>query len=154
MKNFKRNLVYAILIFIIILSIVLIYKIKKTPIYDMETYNMVYSEYTEINTNKDKLSKDGTNKKIYITKNEAGKTYKTLATIDIEKLQLSYPIISEYSEENLKIAPTRLVGPEANEIGNLVIVGHNYKNNEMFSNISKLKLKDVVKITDRKYRNS
>ena len=120
----------------------------------METYNMVYSEYTEINTNKDKLSKDGTNKKIYITKNEAGKTYKTLATIDIEKLQLSYPIISEYSEENLKIAPTRLVGPEANEIGNLVIVGHNYKNKEMFSNISKLKLKDVVKITDRKYRNS
>ena len=100
------------------------------------------------------MSEKRFNKKTYITRNATGKAYKTLATIDIDKLQLSYPIIAEYSEENLKIAPTRLVGPEANEIGNLVIVGHNYKNKEMLSNISKLEIKDTVKITDRKYRNS
>lgn len=150
----KINIVYILLVIIIILSLILINKINKTPKYNLESYNKIYNEYEEINENKNKLSKNNVNKKTYITRNATGKAYKTLATIDIDKLQLSYPIIAEYSEENLKIAPTRLVGPEANEIGNLVIVGHNYKNKEMFSNISKLEIKDIVKITDRKYRNS
>ena len=48
--------------------------------------------------------------------------------IEIPSIDLHYPIISEISEDNLKIAPCKFYGSMPNEIGNLCIAAHNYKN--------------------------
>ena len=76
-----------------------------------------------------------------------GKQYRVLGKIIIPKISIHYPIINETSEEYLKIAPTKLYGPEINEVGNLCIVGHNYKNNQFFSRLSELNVGDKVFLT-------
>lgn len=48
----------------------------------------------------------------------------------------------------LKIAPCRFHGPNPNEVGNLCIAGHNYKNSKFFSKVPNLQLGDKIEITD------
>ncbi len=69
-----------------------------------------------------------------------------IGIIKIDKLKLDYPILSEESEELLKIAPCRFAGPMPNEIGNLCIAGHNYIDNTFFARISSLTFGDEIKI--------
>lgn len=69
-----------------------------------------------------------------------------IGKIEIPKINLNYPIISECSEELLKISPCRLCGPSPNEVGNLCIAGHNYDNGNFFSNLNKLSIGDVIRI--------
>jgi len=42
--------------------------------------------------------------------------------------------------------------PSLNEPGNVVIIGHNYRNGQFFSNNKKLVIGDKIKITDLKGR--
>ena len=69
-----------------------------------------------------------------------------IGIIEIKKINIIYPILSEINKDFLKIAPCRFCGPEANVIGNLCIAGHNYKNNSFFSNISQLQNGDIITI--------
>lgn len=71
-----------------------------------------------------------------------------IGIIEIKKLDIIYPILSETSRELLKISPCRFFGPNPNEFGNLCIAAHNYKNNTFFSNLSNLKNGDIVSIHD------
>ena len=49
-------------------------------------------------------------------------------------------VISKTNDELLKLSICRYYGPMPNEIGNLCIAGHNYKNNLMFSKLNKLNI--------------
>lgn len=69
-----------------------------------------------------------------------------IGIIKIDKLKLDYPILSEESEDLLKVAPCRFAGPLPNEIGNLCIAGHNYIDNTFFARISSLQIGDEIKI--------
>lgn len=69
-----------------------------------------------------------------------------IGIIKIDKLKLNYPILSESSEDLLKIAPCRFAGPLPNEIGNLCIAGHNYIDNTFFAKISTLEAGDEIEI--------
>lgn len=71
-----------------------------------------------------------------------------IGLIEIPKINISYPILSNSSEELLKISVCRFSGPLPNRIGNLCIAGHNYKNNLMFSKLHKLNVNDSIFITD------
>jgi len=71
-----------------------------------------------------------------------------IGLIEIPKLNISYPILSESKENFLKISVCRFSGPLPNRKGNLCIAGHNYKNNLMFSNLNKLNINDSIYITD------
>ena len=51
--------------------------------------------------------------------------FSKMESLVIPKLSIKYPVINETTEEYLKIAPTKLFGPNANEVGNLCIIGHN-----------------------------
>lgn len=82
------------------------------------------------------------------TFNFDGQTYTVIGIINIPKIKISYPILSEYSDELLKIAPCKFYGPLPNENGNLCIAGHNYNNDKFFSKISLLKKGDYINITD------
>lgn len=69
-----------------------------------------------------------------------------IGIIKIDKLKLNYPILSEVSDDLLKIAPCRFAGPLPNDIGNLCIAGHNYIDNTFFEKISSLEYDDEIDI--------
>ena len=58
-----------------------------------------------------------------------------IGILKIDKIKLDYPILSEVSEDLLKIAPCRFAGPLPNNVGNLCIAGHNYLDNTFFARI-------------------
>ena len=115
----------------------------------------LYKKHTENNFSK---ISDATNKSYSITRlysNEINSNYTTnkaqvsiIGTIKIPKLDISYPIFSEYSDELLKISVCKFYGPEINTTGNLCIIGHNYNNGDFFSDLYKLSINDVVDIYD------
>lgn len=71
-----------------------------------------------------------------------------IGIIEIKKIDIIYPILSETSRELLKLSPCKFFGPNPNEVGNLCIAAHNYKNNTFFSNLSNLKNGDIISIYD------
>ena len=78
----------------------------------------------------------------------ADNNYFVIGVIQIEKIDITYPILSEINDELLKISTCRFYGPNPNEIGNLCIAAHNYKDYRFFSNLSKLENDDIIKIYD------
>ena len=93
------------------------------------------------------LVKDKTS---YIYIDENGVQYNVAATLSIPKIDLKYPVLTETSDELLKNALTKFWGPEANEVGNFVIAGHNYKNKKFFGRLSEMQIGDTLQLTDVK----
>lgn len=77
-----------------------------------------------------------------------GEEYTVVGTLKIPSLGIEYPILSETSNKLLKVSLTKYWGANPNEVGNMVVVGHNYKNNKFFSNLSKIQHGEIVKIRD------
>ena len=77
---------------------------------------------------------------------ETGKIVDIIGIIEIPKLNIRYPILSETTDEFLKIAPCKFYGPEINEFGNFCIAGHNFDNGDFFSNLYLLEKNDVIDI--------
>lgn len=71
-----------------------------------------------------------------------------IGLIEIEKLKIVYPILSDVSDELLKIATCRFYGPMPNEVGNLCIAAHNYNDYRFFSRINQLVIGDSINIYD------
>ena len=80
--------------------------------------------------------------------NQNGKILTIIGMIEIPKINIYYPILSESTEEFLKISPCRVSGPMPNEEGNLCIAGHNFDNYKFFSKVSNLELNDEIIIYD------
>ena len=93
---------------------------------------------------------DDVNAKTYTA--SSGKTYTTDAILSIPKLNIEYPVLSETSEELLKVSLNKYWGPNPNEIGNYCIVGHNYRNDAFFGNLHKLNGGDKVYMKDNNGR--
>ncbi len=81
-----------------------------------------------------------------------GEPYYPIATISIPKINVNEVVLSRTSDELLKISPTKFRGPDPNEIGNLCIVGHNYRNTKFFSKVPTLEIGDALELTDSKGR--
>ena len=94
------------------------------------------------------------NKKAEWKENKEGYKYKTIATVEIPKINLVYSVIQgkignlKETESLLKSSPVKYHGHEPNEVGNFCIVGHNYRNSKFFSKVPTLKVGDIVKLTD------
>lgn len=71
-----------------------------------------------------------------------GRNY--IGVLDIPALDLSFPIISEWSYDALQIAPCRYSGSAY--LDNLVIAGHNYRSH--FASLPQLQPGDTVTFTD------
>lgn len=69
--------------------------------------------------------------------------------IEIPKIKVKYPVLDSVSKDAIKIAVAILQGPGLNQVGNTVIIGHNYRNGLFFSDIKKLTNNDDIYITDR-----
>mgnify|MGYP004646217723 FL=1 len=80
---------------------------------------------------------------------ELGGTSTTvIGIIEIPNLNIKYPILSNISDELLKVSPCRFYGPLPNEKGNLCIAAHNYDDNRFFGNLHKLNIGDIINIYD------
>ncbi|MDO5556612.1 MAG: sortase [Clostridia bacterium] len=69
-----------------------------------------------------------------------------IGILEIPKINLKYPILSNTTNDALKISPCRFYGPYPNEVGNLCIAAHNYDDNRFFGNLNKLSVGDFVNI--------
>lgn len=96
------------------------------------------------------IDKTYEDKPIYITNPDVemptieinGNSY--IGKINIESLNLSLPIMSEWSYPNLKLSPCRYSGSVYTN--NLIIAGHNYNNH--FGKLKNLNFEDLVSFTD------
>ena len=78
-----------------------------------------------------------------------GKKYDYIGIVSIPKINISYPILSECSIQLLKVSTCRFHGGNPNEVGNLCIVGHNYRRKGVFfSDVPDLDIGDIVEVTD------
>ena len=82
----------------------------------------------------------------YVASN--GKTYKTVGKINIPSIDVDYPILDETSDSLLKVSVCKFWGCSPNEVGNLCIAGHNYRNKRFFSKVPTLVVGDSIEITD------
>lgn len=71
-------------------------------------------------------------------------------TIKIPTINLEYPILTEVTKKSIETAVAILYpNPDnLNQAGNTVIIGHNYRNGQFFSNVKKLSNGDKIYIKD------
>ena len=77
-----------------------------------------------------------------------GQEYSVVGVVNIPKINSKYPIIAETTDALLKVSVCKFWGANPNEVGNLCIVGHNYKNSKFFSKVPTMVVGDIVEITD------
>lgn len=78
----------------------------------------------------------------------SGVKYNVESIIKVPRLEINYPVISDTSEELLKISVNKYWGPGPNEVGNYCIVGHNYKSKKMFGRLSEIVSGDIIELED------
>ncbi len=141
-KLYKKR-IYLIQFYIIItiIPILIIYLFREN--YSQNNISKV-SEATNKSYSISRLYSNNINSNITTNNNSIS----IIGTITIPKINVSYPIFSEYSDELLKISVCKFYGPEINAIGNLCIIGHNYNNGDFFSNLYKLTINDIINIYD------
>ena len=141
----RRNFITIFSISISLLTIaILLYFIMK---YNFAK-NSNISQNIVSNFNIKTLYSDNTNYNSSLISSEDYSEPFVIGLIEIEKINIVYPILSTSSEDLLKLSPCRFAGPMPNEIGNLCIAGHNYANNTHFGKIDVLNKGDLIKIYD------
>lgn len=156
MKIFK-NLILIILIigtFFVIKDIykegtIRLVRFKSENEIMLENDFYIKSDITNIMKN-DEYKENNINKKTSIVLDVPKKYfgYEVDGILKIPKIKLETYIFKEYSEEAMNIAPTKLWGPKINEYGNYSIIGHNYKKENMFSNLIDLEINDSIYLID------
>ena len=78
------------------------------------------------------------------------KGYEIIGTLEIPKIDINYPVYKtpEIKQLELSIAAVSPRDPVLNTVGNVVILGHNYRNGSFFSNLKNLKEGDKIYATD------
>lgn len=76
--------------------------------------------------------------------------YQIEGIIEIPKIEIKYPIINQTTEETMKLSITKFSGPQANEIGNYTLAGHNNRDGTMFGKTKYLQIGDIIKLTNLK----
>lgn len=89
----------------------------------------------------DAQTTSGTTKKTY-------KGFGVVGTMEIPKTNFKYPILEKVTKKSIETAVAFLYGTGINQLGNSVIIGHNYRNGLFFSNNKKLNNGDKIYVTD------
>ena len=147
-KNGKLllGILFAIM-FLVALSIILL---EQIDINSMENYETAKKLPIQIENYQEKeikvQEKENLNLPEYTNLPREWKGYTVIGKIEIPKLNLEKYILSETSEQALKVAVTKTAGPRVNGIGNLCIAGHNYT--QTFGRLKELEKGDILILTD------
>ncbi len=79
---------------------------------------------------------------------EDGTTYTYESILSIPSLGIQYPVLSETSDELLKISLNKFWGGSPNSVGNYCVVGHNYRSGKMFGKLARINTGDSVYLQD------
>lgn len=79
---------------------------------------------------------------------DTGENYTTDSILIIPCIDLRYPVLSETSDELLKISLNKYWGNGPNQVGNYCIVGHNYANGKMFGKLWRMEIGDTAILRD------
>ncbi len=125
----------------------LVVKITQEVAEEMETLE----DDSEIKNNSSQLQM-ATATSTYVAPN--GKKYDTIGIVRIPKINVNYPILAQTTNvELMKVAPYKFWGANPNEVGNLCIIGHNYRRKGVFfSDVPSLVVGDIVEIQDLSQR--
>ena len=141
-KKFLLVIVFAILLIIIAISF---YIFLKYRLFQNEKISKsLVSNYNIMTLYSNSISNYSVEKKVNENKSEPF----IIGLIQIDKIKITYPILSSTNDDLLKISPCRFAGPMPNEMGNLCIAGHNYVDNKLFSKLHLLDINDYIKIYD------
>jgi len=77
-----------------------------------------------------------------------GDKYSYIGTIKIKAINLNMKITSKTTEELMRKSACKLWGADPNTVGNLCLIGHNWRNTKLFSKVPTLKIGDTIDITD------
>ncbi len=106
--------------------------------------NVVISENSELGNVEETSGSGGTD--TYTASD--GKKYTTVGMINIPSINVNYPILSKTTDSLLKVSVCKFWGSDPNQVGNLCIAGHNYRNKRFFSKVPTLTVGDIIEITD------
>ncbi len=76
------------------------------------------------------------------------KGFDVVGTMDIPATNFHYPILKDVTPQSIEKSVAMLCGAGINQVGNTVIIGHNFRNGLFFSNNKKLKNGDKIYVTD------
>ena len=121
-----------------------------TPEGDTNATNTASTENITTTPNQNDNNSTGGNSSNNTNKRPTYKGFYTLGSIEIPKTNVKYPVLEKVTKKSLETS-VAVVWPENAELnkpGNVVIVGHNYRNGLFFSNNKKLSKGDKIYITD------
>ena len=130
------KLIFIILIIVLSIRIVFLF------------FNKSVSEAYASNDTTNSETQENDKTKVYTYTAENGKTYDMIGSLEIPSLDIKYPILSTTSEELLKVSLTKYWGGNPNEVGNLCILGHNFKDSKFFGNLLNIEENAIIKVTD------
>ena len=111
---------------------------------DVATNIQEYQQIEEKTSNT--IQNTQTQAKSYTAKD--GKNYNYIGRVVIPQIGVDYAILDHWSDELLKVSICKFHGANPNEVGNLCLVGHNWRNKRFFSKVPTLEIGDIVQITD------
>ena len=76
------------------------------------------------------------------------KGFTVAGKIEIPKIGVNYPVLARASASAMELSVCLAYGPGLNEVGNNVIMGHNYRNRLFFSKLHQVANGDSVFVTD------
>ncbi len=137
-SKYKKILTIMCLILIIaVVGIVVVIGCKMYNNYYIEAGAKVAIEKFEESLNSDKKT---------ITKY---KDFTVIGIIEIPDINIKYPILQENMAEAMETSIVLMYTSQGlNKEGNSAFMGHNYRNNTMFSNLQELKNGEYIYITD------
>ena len=117
------------------------------------TQNIVEQANTQVEDNNTQVVPPTQDEPQSSSGSSSGKTYtykgyNMIGTIQIPKTKIKCPIVDKVTPSSIVSAVAVLYGVGLNQVGNTVIVGHNYRDGTFFSNNKKLVAGDKIYITD------
>lgn len=143
-KFFKNKKGIALTLFpIMVLPIVYISVLTVEPIIDIGTNKgSISMEYDHNIVVTPPVEEKNPDEDIPIVKYEG---YDTYGELRIPAINLNQKVISSVTADAIEISSAYLYSTDGfNRPGNTVIIGHNYRNGELFSNVTKLKIGDKI----------
>ena len=133
LKRYYKCILFGLIILIVII-LGFIYKNNKMAKNELVISKLVnnIAKVDDVYRNKKKENIENLNNEKYFGR------------IIIDKINVDYMVLNNYSEENLNISICKFLGDK--DSNNISIIGHNYENGIFFSNLNILDKDDEIKL--------
>lgn len=140
-KSKKNKIIFFLIIIICILIAPAIYLNENKDIADNTIKTITNGEFNN------EITEDGKTEIVDADIPDKMGEYNVLGKIVIDKIGVEKNILDQTSDASLKLSVTKFYGPNINEVGNLCLSGHNYK--DTFGYLGRMEKEDTFYIIDK-----